>query len=329
MAAHGVFILGGTGFIGWHAAHEFLRRGWRVTAVALPPLPAPDLFPPEVRVELADVGTMSDDALAELLQGHEAAVFATGADDRTTPKAPAYPFFRQANVDSTVRFIRLCRRTGTENVVLLGSYFSHFVRLWPELELARHHPYIRSRIEQEDAAIAEAGSDIRLSIIELPYIFGAMPGRTPLWKPLVSYIRSAPLILYPRGGTNCVSVQHVAEAIVGAVGKNGRFLVGDENLSWKELLGRISALTGRRKPVITLPDWTVRLGAALLRARHALQGRESGLEPVEFVKVQTRETFFDSAPSRAVLGFGSGDLDEALAATVSACKPDNRDWPGG
>ena len=227
-----MLILGGTGFIGWHAAHEFLRRVWHVTAVALPPLLAPDLFPPEVRVELADFRTISDDAFAALLQGHDASVFAIGADDRTTPKAPASPFFKQANVDSTVRFIRLCRRAGVTGVVLLGSYFSHFARFWPELELARHHPYIRSRVEQEDAATAEAGSDITLAILELPYIFGAMPGRTPLWKPLVDYVRSAPLIIYPRGGTNCISVQYVSEAIAGAVGKSGRFLVGDENLAW-------------------------------------------------------------------------------------------------
>jgi nucleoside-diphosphate-sugar epimerase len=262
---------------------------------------------------------MSDDAFASILQGHDAAVFAIGADDRATPKAPAYPFFKQANVDSTTRFIRLCRRAGTTNVVLLGSYFSHFARLWPELELPRHHPYIRSRVEQEDGAIAEAASDISLAILELPYIFGSMPGRVPLWKPLVDYIGSTPVVLYPRGGTNCIAVQHVAEAIVGAVGKNGRFLVGDENLSWRDLLGRIAALTGRSKRVITLPDWLVRLGAWFLRARHTLQGRESGLEPVQFIKVQTAETCFDPSPGRAALGFGSGGLDAALAATVSAC----------
>ena len=314
-----MLILGGTGFVGWHAAHEFLRRGWQVTAVALPPLPAPDVFTPEVRVELVDSRTMSDDAFTGLLQGHESAVFAIGADDRTTPKAPAYPFFKQANVDATLRFIRLCRRAGVTNVVLLGSYFSHFARLWPALELARHHPYIRSRVEQEGAAIKEATPDIKLAVLELPYIFGAMPGRVPLWKPLIDYVRSAPLILYPRGGTNCVSVQHVAEAVASAVGQSGRFLVGDVNLSWKDLLGRISALTGRKKPVVTMPDWLVCSGASLLRALHSLQDRESGLEPVEFIKVQTTETFFDPAPARAVLGFGSGGLDSALAATVAAC----------
>jgi len=155
-----VLVLGGTGFIGWNAAHEFLHRDWHVTAVALPPPPAPGLFPPVVRVELADFHTMSDVAFVGLLQNHDAAVFAIGADDRTTPKAPAYPFFKQANVDATARFIRLCRRARVRNVVLLGSYFCHFARIRPGLELARHHPYIRSRVKQEDAAVSEADPGI-------------------------------------------------------------------------------------------------------------------------------------------------------------------------
>jgi dihydroflavonol-4-reductase len=314
-----VLILGGTGFIGWHATREFLRRGWRVTVVALPPLPAPDLFPPEVRIELTDFATASDSAIAKLLADHSAAVFATGADDRATPKAPAYPFFRQANVDATMRFLALCRRARVMHVVLLGSYFSHFARLWPHLELGQHHPYIRSRVEQEEAALTAAKPDINLAILELPYIFGAMPGRAPLWKPLVNYVRSTPLLLYPRGGTNCVSVQRVAEAVVGAVGLNGRLLVGDENLLWKVLLARISALTGRPKRVVTLPDRFVRAAAWFLKLGHALRGRESGLDPVEFIKVQTADTFLDPAPARAALGFGSGDLEEALADTVAAC----------
>jgi dihydroflavonol-4-reductase len=319
MSERSVLVLGGTGFIGWHAVREFLRRGWQVSVVALPPLPAPNLLSPEVRVTLADFRETTDDAFTKLLEGHEAAVFAAGADDRTTPKAPAYRFFKQANVESTVRFIQLCRRASTRNVVLLGSYFSHFARLWPELELTGHHPYISSRVEQEDTAIAEAGSDVNLAILELPYVFGVMPGRAPLWKPLVDYVRSAPLILYPRGGTNCISVERVAEAVVGALGSNGQFLVGDRNLTWKNLLGRICTLTGRRKWVYTLPDWLVRDAAAFLRALHFLQRRESGLEPVEFVKLQAAETYFDPEPARAALGFGSGGLDEALAATVSAC----------
>ena len=55
-----------------------------------------------------------------------------------------------------------------------------------------------------------------------------------------------------------------------------------------------------------------------MRLRHRLAGREGGLDPVEFIKVQARETFFDPEPARRELGFGCGGLDAALAETVKA-----------
>ena len=55
-----------------------------------------------------------------------------------------------------------------------------------------------------------------------------------------------------------------------------------------------------------------------MRLRHRLAGREGGLDPVEFIKVQARETFFDPEPARRELDFGRGGLDEALSATIAA-----------
>ena len=46
-----------------------------------------------------------------------------------------------------------------------------------------------------------------ISMLELPYIFGSMPGKAPLWKPLIRYILSPFPLFYPAGGTTCVSVQ--------------------------------------------------------------------------------------------------------------------------
>ena len=79
-------IIGGTGFLGYHAALELLRRGHRVSVLALPPLSAADLLPPQVQVTLADLNVLSDADLQALLAGHDAVVYAAGADDRVTPR---------------------------------------------------------------------------------------------------------------------------------------------------------------------------------------------------------------------------------------------------
>ncbi len=312
-----VFILGGTGFIGYHATLELLRRGHQVTIAALPPLPAEGLFPPEVDIHLLDLNTASDGDILSILEGHDALVHAAGADDRVIPKAPAYPFFYKANVAASERLFMLAKKAGIQQAVMLGSYFVHFHHKWPELKLADRHAYIRSRVEQEAISLSVCGESIRLSILELPYIFGSMPGRTPLWKPLIKYITSGFPLFYTRGGTVCVSVQQVAEAIAGALENpqaKGVYVVGDENLTWVQLLGKISSMADRPKKVITIPNFLVRIGLQLLFWQHKLKGKESGLDPRYLIQLQGAMTFIDPQPAQIALGFQGGGLDAALQA---------------
>ncbi len=60
--------------------------------------------------------------------------------------------------------------------VVLNSYFSHFDRLRGR-ELAKNHPHIKARVEQEEelTSLCEAGI-FEVIILEFPYIFGTMPG---------------------------------------------------------------------------------------------------------------------------------------------------------
>ena len=317
-----VLVVGGTGFLGYYATKEFLRRGHAVTILALPPMPAPGLFPDEVDITLANVDDLGDEELRALLRGKDGVVMAAGADDRILPSAPAYPFFYHNNVEVSVRLFRLAREAGVRRGTLLSSYFAHFDRIWPHLKLSEHHPYVRSRQEQEKQSIAAAMPDLALSVLELPYIFGSMPGRTPLWTPIVNLVRNSRVLMYPRGGTNMIAVQHVGEAIVGSIerGRGGeRYLVGDENVTWKDWLRRISRIAcGKTKPVITIPDSLMRMQMRRVVEKHHAEGKEGGLESLEFVKLQTAETYFDPEPSRAVLGYGRGGLDEAIRETVEA-----------
>lgn len=157
--------------------------------------------------------------------------------------------------------------------------------------------YIRSRVEQTGAAIAAGGDEMNISVVERPYIFGSLPGKTPLWKPLISYILSGLPLFYPAGGTTCVTVHQVGQANSrgGCEGGNWQMLpIGGKNLTWVQLLEMSSQLVGKPKKVITLPTGLVKVAAGIVRLFLSIQGKESGLEPVSFSNLQTRNTFIDS-----------------------------------
>ncbi|MBN2386192.1 MAG: NAD(P)H-binding protein [Anaerolineales bacterium] len=316
-----LLIIGGTGFLGYHAVQECLNRGWQVTALGLPPAPPPGLFPETVQVLLQDIAQTSDQDLLDLLAGHQALVFAAGLDDRAIQKRPAYPAFEKANVEMPRRVLTLARQAGVQRAVVLGSYFCHFHRLHPEWRLAERHPYIRSRLEQERVATSIPGLEV--SVLELPYIFGSypVPGWKPLWLPLVRYLRSSKIIFFMKGGTACITARTAGRAIAAALERGGSkcYPIGQENLTWSEMLIRIGLADGRRVRVVNLPSRLVRLGTHGLWLLHHLQGLEHGLDPRHYAAIQTSETFIDPSRSQSALGYELDELDEAFEATVRVC----------
>lgn len=323
-----VLVIGATGFLGYHTTLKLLARGHQVSALAQPPLPAENLLPAEVKITLTDLEALPDAELLAHLQGQDGLLFAAGVDDRVTPARPVYPFFYKGNVAATERLVRLAVRAGVKRAVIFSSYFLEFERRWPELRLAERHPYIRSRVEQEKAALAAAGDQMAVNFLLLPYILGSMPGRLPLWKPLVAYLNSwLPWVFYPAGGSAMVSVREVADAAVMAFERGdagARYQVCAENLTWQDILQRLGKILGKTKPIITLPKALVKLGAWFVALRHRLQGRESGLYLAPFVKLQTRLAFLDPDYSARQLGYAHAELEPDFVKTVQASLPAGR-----
>ena len=319
------FVVGSTGFLGYFAVQELLARGHSVRSISLHPAPQELNFPASVELVLGDLNTTPDDSLREMLQGMDGLIFAAGLDDRVVPKAPAYPKFYDANVVATRRLIRLGKEAGIKKAVVFSSYFVACHRRWPELRLPEHHPYIRSRVEQIRESLEEAGSDVAVSFLMLPYIFGSLPGKTPLWKPLIGYLNSSlPWAFYPGGGSAMVTADEVGRAAVRALeaGRPGEeWPIASDNLTWVEFLGRIGKILGKPKRVITLPNWLLKPAMAGLELGNKLRGKESGLSMVPFVELQTRNAFLDTEYSRAQLGYEKGNLNKALEDTVKACLP--------
>lgn len=318
-----ILIIGGTGFLGYHATHELSQRGHDVTVLGLPPAPPVGTFAETVSIKLANVSLLDDDELQSTLSGFEVVVFAAGADDRTIPESPAARFFYEANTRTTVRLTAAALRAGVKRFVLLGSYFTYLDRVWPELRLAEHHPYIESRKQQLELSTSIAGSAMAFVALELPYIFGAMPGIVPLWEPLVSYVRSGVRLFYTHGGSNMVSVNSVAQAVAGAcerIDQSHIFQVGDRNVEWTEFLKALCAILNRKDDTVhILPDEGVHSLSWLLDALHTMQGKESGLHASHFYKVQTSYAYFDIEESQKALGYQTGGLDKAWRETVAAC----------
>jgi nucleoside-diphosphate-sugar epimerase len=292
-----------------------------VHSIALPPLPEGALLPPEMTLTLKNSNDMTDDELRAAFSGMDGFIFAAGVDERIEGPSPIYDFFKKYNITPLERMLRLAKESGVKRAVIAGSYFSHFAKKWPEMEMTKWHPYIRSRIDQENMAFSFADDTFAVSILELPYIFGAQKGRKPVWVFLVEMLlKMKGAILYPRGGTTMVTVRQVGQAFAGAVerGQGAKaYPIGWFNLTRREMISIMNKYMGYpNKKIITIPNFLFALSAKSIEQQHRTKGTEGGLNMTKFVDMQTKNLFIDKAEACLPLGVTDDDIDAAIGESV-------------
>ena len=316
-----VFLIGGTGLLGSATAEELIRRGHEVSAIALEPVPEGAVLPPQMKLEFRNYLTLSDDDIRGCFKDCEGFVFASGVDERIDGPSPIYDFFCKYNVAPLERLLRIAKECGVKHTVICGSYFSYFDKLWPHLELYRWHPYIRCRMDQEKMAMGFADDNFNVAVLELPYIFGAQPGREPVWTLIVKIVRNMKgATMYPKGGTTMVTRKQVAQAMAGALEKSrgGKcWPVGWYNTPWKDLLARVHYYMGMpRRKIITIPDWLFNLGIKTMEKKIREPGAEGGLYMPKFAAVQCAQTYIDKSLGCVPLGVTEDDIDAAIGESV-------------
>jgi nucleoside-diphosphate-sugar epimerase len=316
-----VFMIGGTGLLGSEAARELIARGHEVATLALPPLPEGALLPPEMKIEFGNYLEMSDDELKAHFRSCDAFVFAAGVDERVEGSAPIYDLYKKFNIDPIKRLLPLAKECGVKHVAICGSYFAYLAKTRPDMELTKGHPYIRSRIEQEEAAMSFADDNYDVAVLELPYIFGTQPGRRPVWVFLVESIaKMKKNVLWTRGGTAMVTVRQVGQALAGAIERNhgGRcYPIGWWNMTWEEMLDIVQKyMGGPVKPVKTIPKWMYAIGGWNVRRYQKKCGIDGGLDMVRFADIQCTNLFIDKNLGSVPLGVTDEDIDTAIGDSV-------------
>ncbi|MGB7365571.1 MAG: NAD-dependent epimerase/dehydratase family protein [Carnobacterium jeotgali] len=318
-----IFVLGGTGFLGYYTVKELLSKGYQVKTIALPPMPTDDLLPTEVECSLGNINELTDDEVRELLKDCEGFIYAAGADERVVPQKPATKFFYEANVLPTQRLARLAKEAGIKKFVVFGSYFAEFAERLPEYNL-RSQAYPNNRLLQEQIAFAEGEGSMVVTSLRLPYIFGTIPGRTPLWKMYTDQIKGKPVFPALKGGTAVVTVEQVAEAAVGAM-ENGEhrhtYAISAYNMKFQEFYQMMVDALGQTEttqvPVVEYDQ--MKPVYEEIDRKAAEEGLEHGMHMVISTKLQTEDLYLDPADTMSVLGIKDHDVLQSIKETLARC----------
>ncbi|MFT8394212.1 MAG: NAD(P)-dependent oxidoreductase [Liquorilactobacillus ghanensis] len=318
-----VFVLGGTGFLGYYTVKELLSRNYQVKTMALPPMPSKNLLPEEVECTLGNIFELSDEQITNLLTDCDSLIYAAGADERTVPKKPAMKFFYEANVLPTQRLVRLAKRAGVKHIVVFNSYFAEFAKRLPQYHL-EEQAYPCMRLLQEQVAFAEGEGQVTVSSLRLPYIFGTMPGRIPLWTSFVDPARGQAVYPAPKGGTAVVTVEQVAEAAIGILehGQHRKtYSICAKNMKFKEFYQLIIEALGQQDttqiPISNYDDLKPYFEKMDQDADQ--QGLEHGIHMAVSMKLQTEDLFLNPTDTMPILGIKEHDVVASIRKTLKKC----------
>jgi len=262
--------------------------------------------------------------LRSALSGCDALVH-VAADYRLWVRDPAQMY--AANVDGTRELLRIAREAGVERVVYTSSVATMGFKSDGSIvneetpvglaDMIGHYKRSKFLGEQEAIRAAQAGQHVMILNPTTPIGSGdAKP--TPTGRIIVDFLNKK-FPAYVDTGLNLVDVAEVARMHVVALerGTPGeRYILGGENLTLKQILDRMSSITGLPSPTMKVPH-TVAMAFAFFDENFT--GRLCGKEPratVEAVRMGRKTMFASSAKAERELGFKVLPVYHALRSAI-------------
>ncbi len=316
------FVTGATGFVGSHVARLLAGQGAELRLLVRPTSLTANLEGIAGERVIGDL--REPESLRKALAGCEA-VFHVAADYRLWARDPQQMY--GSNVAGTRNIIQLAQQAGVRRVIYTSSVatmgFTANGHLADENspvglgDMIGH--YKRSKFQAEQVALEAGRSGVDVVVVNPTTPVGERDIKpTPTGRVIVDFLKRK-FPAYVDTGLNLVDVAEVARGHVAALerGKSGeRYILGGENLTLKQILDRLAALTGLPSPKVKLP-YAVALATGIVDT--AVTGLLLRREPrvtVDAVRIGRKKMFVSSAKAERELGWKIVPVDDALGRAV-------------
>jgi dihydroflavonol-4-reductase len=317
-----IFVTGATGFVGHHVARALADEGAELRLLVRKTSNLANL---EGIKGDTRVGDLADpESLRVPLAGCDALVH-VAADYRLWIRDPENMY--RANVDGTRELLRMAREAGVRRVVYTSSVATMGFRqdgivinedspVWLA-DMVGHYKRSKFLAEQEAIKAVESGQQVMILNPTTP--IGPNDAKpTPTGRIFVDFLnRKFPA--YMDTGLNLVDVNEVARAHMLALtkGTSGRrYILGGENLTLKQILDKMAAITGLPSPRTEIP---FAVAATYAFFEELITGKIRGKEPratLEEVRMGRKKMFASSARAQQELGFKILPVYPAMRAAI-------------
>jgi dihydroflavonol-4-reductase len=319
-----VFVTGATGFVGSHVARELANRGAKLRLLRRRTSNLANLEGLNAETVTGDL--LAPESLRTAVRDCDA-VMHVAADYRLWVRDPETMY--RANVEGTRALLRIAGEEGvarcvyTSSVATMGFHSDGTIvdETTPVSLADMVGHYKRSKFMAEQVAIEAAHAGQSVLILNPTTPIGANDLKpTPTGRIIVDFLnRKFPA--YMDTGLNLVDVAEVArthaDALNPSLGRPGaRYILGGENLTLKQILDKMSAITELPSPTMKVPH---AVAMAFAFFDETLTGKLRGKEPratVEAVRMGKKKMFASSARAEQELGFRIVPVYLALRAAI-------------
>ncbi len=314
-------LTGGTGFVGSHVARLLTERGERVRLLVRKSSRMDNLATLDARLTETFCGDLSDPGpLRDAVRGCDT-LYHVAADYRLWAKDPQDLY--RANVDGTRHLLAAARDEGISRIVYCSTVGALGIphdgtpgtETTPVAEGNMIGHYKRSKFLAEREAQRFADEGLPVVIVNPSTPVGEQDLKpTPTGQIIVDFLnRRLPATIDT--GLNLVDVRDVAAGMLLAAehGVPGqRYILGNQNLTLKQMLALLSEITGLPAPRIQMPYAVAWAAVGLENLVVSGLLRRAPAHPFEGVRMARHKMFFD--PSKAVreLGMPQTPVRDAL-----------------
>jgi len=316
------FVTGATGFLGSHVARQLLARGAELRLLVRPTSRTDNID--DLAAERV-VGDLRDpESLRKGMVGCEF-VFHVAADYRL------WALNRQelydSNVEGTRNILQAARDTGVRRVIYTSSVatmgFGNNGRLTDESTPVTISnmigDYKRSKFMAERLAIEAGQAGQNVVMVNPTTPIGERDIKpTPTGRIVVDFLRRK-FPAYVDTGLNLVDVVDCAEGHLLAMDKavpGERYILGGENLTLKQILDKLAAITGLSSPKVKLPyAMAYATGIVDTLVSGTIRKREPRVT-LDSVRMGRKRMFVTSAKAERELGWNPRPVDDALRRAV-------------
>lgn len=317
-----VLVTGATGFVGSHVAQLLSAHGADLRLLVRPSSRTENIAC--LKADLVTGDLRDPDSLRGAIQGCDY-VFHVAADYRLWVPDPQEMY--RSNVEGTRSIIRAAQESGVRRVIYTSSVatvgFTTSGHIANEgspvslLDMVGH--YKRSKFMAEEIALAAGRSGANVVVVNPTTPVGEQDIKpTPTGRIIVDFLKRK-FPAYVDTGLNLADVREIARGHLLAMenAKPGeRYILGGENLTLKEILDKLAAITGLPSPRVRVPHALALGFAAVDQFLTGVVLRKEPRATIDAVRMGYKKMFASSQKAERDLGYKIVPVESALRLAI-------------